>query len=220
MKRTILSVVVLSTMIFTACKKETPQPQEIFKNDVTVKEEKTTFFLNGVTPIEIANFKKTDNTSTVIIDSKTAFIFENDTELLKWANDNSRDNNSNAKEIVISKTKQLYDFRNEAKRLGVSDDEDQMEKLLNSMMSESSSRAGGGFAWEHDNQSGDALQIWTPYPKLNNKWDNQISSVTTIGGTVLCDYRWFGGEKVYLIINLKVNLGESFNFNDRTSSIM
>jgi hypothetical protein len=192
------------------------------ENKVTPPKNRVNFYLNGTTKIEIANFKETDNTVKVVIDTTTCYVFENEKDLLMWTD--KPESNANIiqfKNLIKSGTHKITSFQDEANRKGILNDEEQMQQLFNSFFIDSLQQPlatrGAGVLFTGYNSQGAALPIPGKLPKLTGSWNNSISSIGIAATTVLCDGWWFGGQKVWILLDSR-NLSD-YGFDNRTSSV-
>ena len=148
-------------------------------------------------------------------------IFYGDNELLDWA-----DTITNGYFFInildsIDVALQIADERNEYDTLDLTGDvSDEYNNILKEMVH--SEGKGATKLFEHINYQGDSKMIWYPTPYVGRSWNNKASSLQyALFGGVLCDYKWWGGRKVWYytafygyIEDLRV-----FNFNDKTTSV-
>ena len=144
-----------------------------------------------------------------------------DNDLLDWA-----DTVSNGYFFInildsIDVALEIAEDRNEFDTLDLTDDVTEGFKDILEGMVHGGSK-GATQLFEHTNYQGSSKWVWWPTPYLGRSWNNKASSLkyATIGG-VLCNYRWWGGRKVwyFTLSNAGIKDLNVVNFNDKTTSV-
>lgn len=116
---------------------------------------------------------------------------------------------------------EIADERNEFDTLDLTGEiSAEYEDILEGMIHEGS--RGATQLFEHINFGGSSTMIWYPTPYVGRSWNNRTSSIqyASFGG-VLCDYRWWGGRKVWYFTLFYGSIKDLtyLNFNDKTTSV-
>jgi hypothetical protein len=177
--------------------------------------QKPRFFFNG----KFLNMKDLPKGDTIMVagatkDRDVVYVFVNKEEFLRWAKQTDQG------DVLVRATREMDERgakkderefkRPEMKQHWMS----RLPKAATSMVP-----AGPGWLYNGYNYSGTSRPLVT-YPLLS--WvslNNKVSSVWTVGLTILCDYTWFGGSKVYLLAIGIPDLNV-FKFDNRASSVL
>lgn len=177
--------------------------------------QKPRFFFND----KFLNLKDLPKGDTIMVigatkDRDVVYVFVNKEEFLRWARQTEQ------ADALIRATREMdergakkdeSDFkRPEMKQQWI----DRPPKGVASIV-----LAGPGWLYNGYSYSGAPSRPLAGYPKLS--WvslNNKVSSIWTVGITILCDAEWYGGSKVFLfaigIPDLNV-----LNFDNRASSV-
>ena len=189
---------------------------------------KLLLFLVIVLSVNVSTtFAQDDSSENVIIGYKDTekLVFENDDDLRRWASE------SKDRAIFIKKLDMIAEKRQFAEKMGYLNNDEATDKYTESLSRDRSSKhsirnVNPTFAlnaiFDNPEYSGSFIPFSNFMPSLLHLNDKGSSIAVIIGGTVLCDNKWFGGKKIWVLglpgITISNLAAPLWNFDNRASS--